>query len=162
MSTSVPSPKDSGETVEGNVVQITDELRYVPETEARWCDARVVGLLEPSTEVPFIGINLLQADDPVEIKAAQVRLTSGQRGRFYIRRGQHRTLVQEGGAYLLAVYVPRPGHEVLAKVVIPATILDELLPDGWTEVDRDGRTEGYRQVSWSRVIEPETVEEVVR
>jgi hypothetical protein len=51
---------------------------------------------------------------------------------------------------------------VLAKVVVPATILDELLPDGWTEVDRDGRTEGYRQVSWSRVIEPETVEEVVR
>lgn len=154
--TATPSPKRSGETVEGIVVQRVEELRYVSDRTARWHDAEVVTLFEPPHDaVSFHGINLLTVGVPVEIKAAQFRYASGQRGRFYIRKGQHERLLDAGGAYLLAVYDPRT-HDVLGMAVIPASLVDELLPDDWTE--RHDRAErGYNQLGWARVLDPEEV-----
>lgn len=152
----VPSPKRSGDLVESEVIELVDELEYVTDRKAEWHDARVVSLLEPSTDVVFCSINLLQVGVEVEIKAAQLRLASGARGRFFIRKRQHERLVEEDGAYLFAVYHPR-GHEVVAMAVMPASILDELLPDGWTTVEGDRSEEGYRQLAWSRVLDPEDV-----
>ncbi|WP_132060222.1 hypothetical protein [Halorussus amylolyticus] len=154
---STPSSKRSGELVEAEVVELVPELTYVSDREAEWHDARVTALLEPSEDITFCSINLLATGVPVEIKAAQFRLASGRSGRFFIRQRQHQRLLNANGAYLLAVYDPR-GHHVLAMAVIPASILDEVLPDGWTEVHGDRAERGYRQLAWSRVLDSETVD----
>jgi len=156
-------PKAAGESVEANVVQRVDQLAYVTDREAQWCDARVDALLDPGTTdaVIFRGINLLATGTHVEIKSAQRRLASGSRGRIFVRERQHQRLLEENAAYLVAVYDPRPGRDqrVLAMAVIPASLLDEVLPDGWTNVDDDDRGEqGYRQLAWSRIIAPSDLE----
>jgi hypothetical protein len=139
------------------VIQRVDALRYISDQTAEHYDAVVDGLLAPSADVPFIGIAVLEDGTSVEIKAAQRRLASGQRGRFYIRERQHGRLVDDAGAYLLAVYDPRE-HRVLAMTALAATTLGGALPDGWTAVDGDRVEQGYRQLSWSRAIDPDRVE----
>lgn len=154
----VPSPKESGEAVEGIVVQRVPELTYVSDRVAEWHDAEVTALFEPPhPEVTFYGINLLAVGVPVEIKAAQRWYASGQRGRFYIRKRQHEQLLEAGGAYVFAIYQPRPDHPVCGTAVVPASLVDELLPDGWTARERSGE-EGYRQLAWSRIFDPAEVE----
>ena len=158
----VPSSKESGEIVEANVIQRVQELTHVSDQTAKWHDAEVVALFEPPHDsVTFHGINLLAVGIPVEIKAAQIWYNSGQRGRFYIRKRQHERLLDAGGAYLFAVYIPKSGHSVRAMAVLPASLVDELLPTGWTTRDRSGE-DGYRQLAWSRVLDPENVEEARR
>lgn len=77
----LPSSKESGEAVEASVVQPVQELAYVADRTAEWHDAEVVALFEPPhPEVTFYAINLLAVGVPVEIKAAQLRYASGQRG----------------------------------------------------------------------------------
>lgn len=152
--------KAAGESIEAEVLQLLPELVYVGDSTAEWHDARVDELLTPSDDVVFASIVLLEVRTPVEIKAAQVRLASGRRGRYLLRRTQHERLLAEGASYLFAVYEPR-SKDVLAMVVIPASIVDELLPDEWTVVDREHREtpEEQAQLAWSRVVNPETVEE---
>lgn len=149
-------PKKAGEEVEANVLQRVPELRYVSDQTAEWHDARVETLLEPPHDaVTFYGINLLAVGSEVELKGAQRRYASGQRGRWYFRKGQHERLLDASGFYCLAVYDPRD-RRVLALAVIPASLVDELLPDGWTS--RDDRAErGYNQLGWARILDPEGV-----
>lgn len=155
-STLAPS-KQAGETIEAEVLQVVPELRYVDSTNS-WHDARVEELLVPRDELPFGGIVVLEEGTPVEIKAAQHRLNSGsRRGRLQFRKGQHVRLLEAGGSYLLVVYDPQE-MRILAMIVIPASLVDEQLPDGkWTSVDRDSQP--YCQRSWSRFIAPPTVTE---
>lgn len=156
MSFAKQSPKAAGEAIEAEVLQVVDALAYVGDGEAEWHDARVDGLLEPSDLVTFGSTPLLEHGTPVEIKAAQ-RLNSGQRGRYFIRERQHDRLVAEAAAYLFAVYDPRT-RDLLAMLAVPASIVDELLPDGWTNVEADRSETGYRQLAWSRLFDTESVE----
>lgn len=149
--------KAAGEDVEAEVIQRVPELEFVSDRTARWHDARVNGLLEPSATVAFGDVLLLEDGTPVEIKGAQRRLNGGQRGRYYIRQRQHERLVAEGASYLFAVYDPR-SRDVLAMLVVPASIVDHVLPEGWTSVGGDRREKGYRQLAWSRLIDPGRVE----
>lgn len=151
------TPKAAGEAIEAEVIQEVGGLRYVGDNTAEWHDARVDGLLEPSDRLPFIGVVVLETGTPVEIKAAQRRLNSGRRGRYYIRQRQHERLVQEGASYLFAVYQPQTEH-LLAMLVVPATVVEGLLPDGWTDVEGDRAEEGYRQLAWSNLFDPSEVE----
>jgi hypothetical protein len=139
------------------VIQRVDALRYVSDQTAEHYDAVVDGLFAPSADVPFIGIVVLEDSTSVEIKAAQRHLASGRRGRFFIRERQHGWLLEDAGAYLFAVYDPRE-HRVLAMTALAATTLDGALPEGWTSVEGDRAETGYRQLSWSRVIDPDRVE----
>ncbi|MWG33130.1 hypothetical protein [Halomarina oriensis] len=150
-------PKAIGETVEAVAVQEVENLTFVPDREAQWHDAVVEGVLCPRVaDIGFVGIPLLESGTAVEIKGAQ--LTSGAaRGRWFIRQRQHERLVEERGAYLLCVH-DRRGEELLAMAVILASTLEGLLPDGWTSVDGDRSEQGYRQLAWSRVFDPEDVE----
>ncbi|GGL73688.1 hypothetical protein [Halocalculus aciditolerans] len=151
------SSKHAGEAIEAEVIQRVPSLAPVSDHVAEWHDARVDGLLTPSNDVHFGSICLLENATVVEIKAAQVRLASGQRGRFYIRQRQHERLVQEAASYLFAVYDPQ-SFDVLAMLVCPASVVDDLLPAGWTEVRGDRAETGYRQLAWSRLFTPELVE----
>jgi len=157
VSADVPS-KRAGEAVEARVLEEIAELRNVTDATAEWHDAEVESLLEPSERVVFCGINLLAAGTPVEIKSAQTRLASGQRGRFYLRQRQHERLLDAAASYLFAVYNPRD-RSVEAIAIMPASLVDELLPDGWTSVDADRSERGYRQLGWSRVFDPAEVTE---
>ncbi|WP_135807277.1 hypothetical protein [Halorussus marinus] len=158
----VPHPKVAGESVEANVLQRVEQLAYVSDREAEWCDAQADSLLDPTTTdvVIFRGINLIAKGTHVEIKSAQIRLASGARGRIFIRERQHERLLDEDAAYLVAVYDPHPGRNqhVLAMAVIPASLLDEVLPEGWTTVEGDRSERGYRQLAWSRIIDPDDIE----
>jgi hypothetical protein len=151
------TPKAAGEAIEAEVIQRVPALQYVGDATAEWHDARVDGLLEPSERLPFVGVVVLERGTPVEIKAAQRRLNSGDRGRYFFRKRQHERLVRESAFYLFAVYQPRTEH-VLAMLVVPATIIDGVLPDGWTSVTGDRAEEGYRQLAWSNLFDPTEVE----
>jgi hypothetical protein len=156
--TLTPSSKRSGEDVEHLVIERVDALNPVADEVDRGHDAVATRAIAPSEALP-LATPLLLPGRPVEIKAAQTRLASGARGRWYLRQRQHESLVDAGGYYVLACYAPvRPTHEIRGLVGVPASIVDEHLPDGWIDVEDDERREeGYRQLAWSRLIDPETV-----
>lgn len=139
------------------MLQEVPALSYVGDATAEWFDARVEGLLAPSNRLPFVDILVLEDGSEVEIKAAQRRLASGGRGRYYLRQRQHERLVAAGASYLFAVYNPHT-ERVLSMLVVPATVVDRLLPDGWTAVEGDRAEEGYRQLAWSNLFDPAEVE----
>lgn len=155
-----PSSRDSGDAVAANVVQVVEALQHVGDATAEWHDAVTTTLVTPTSAAPaqLYSIPLLEAETPVEIKAAQVRLGSGARGRYFIRQRQHERLVEEDAVYAFATYEPKPRHPVRTVAFVPASIVDELLPDGWTVVDADRSEQGYRQLAWSRVFDPVDVE----
>ena len=155
-----PSPKHSGEEIEAIVCNRVPEITYVTDRKAHWHDARVDEVLEPGADLFGVGINLLEVGTAVEIKGCQLAYANNRSGRFYVRKRQHERLVDEAGAYLFAVYDLLGGteHRVVAMAIAAATTVDELLSDGWTtREDRSGE-EGYRQLAWSRVIDPEVID----
>lgn len=157
MSRARTSSKDAGEAIEDAVTDLVSPLRSVKDTNAEWHDARVSGVLDSSGQVTLGSTSVLEDGTPVEIKSAQRRLNSGQRGRFYIRQRQHERLVEESAAYLFAVYDPRD-RSVLTMLAIPASIVDEVLPGDWTSVSSNRVEKGYRQLAWSRLLDTEVVE----
>ncbi|MFC3957150.1 hypothetical protein [Halovivax cerinus] len=158
----IESPKASGDAIEASLIQEIDALGYVGDRTATWHDAVTTGLLEPSTTLPFYGIVVVETETPIEIKACQVRTSNGSRstrGRFYVKRQAHEQLLDAAGMYLLAVYVPRPGLPNLARAIVPATLVDELLRGRWYDVAADRSEQEVAQLAWSHVIDPETVDE---
>ncbi|WP_435124061.1 hypothetical protein [Halobaculum sp. D14] len=150
----VPSPKESGETVEAAVIDRFPALEYVADSRAAWHDAETAGALTPSDALTFGSVPVVGSGTAVEIKAAQGRQSGGQRGRFYFRQQQHRALVDAGGVYLFVVYAPTYEHPHLARLLVPASVVDELIPS-WIEVD--GRLT-HAKLAWSRIIDPNEVE----
>lgn len=146
------SPKQSGERVEGDVIQAVDGLRWVPDTEDVHVDAETTSAIWSSDRVRLAGVCVVEDGVAVEIKSASVRLSSGKRGRFYIRREQHEQLLKRSGFYLLAIYAPS-SFDLLAMVLVPAGIVDDRL-SAWIEVD-DRAT--YAQPTWSRIVNPAIV-----
>jgi hypothetical protein len=158
------SPKQQGTTIEDELVDGIDELESVGDATADWHDARITTLLEPSSTLPFVGVCLLEADTPVEIKSAQVWISRGynagrQRGRFYIKRRAHEKLREARGAYVFAVYEPGTEDAIRALLVVPAAVLDDVLEERWSTVDHDRSEQSVAKVTWTHVIDPPRVEE---
>lgn len=143
------SSKQAGSNVEASVVDVHPEFQHVPDTEVEHADVRVVDLVEPSPEIPIVGMCLLEVGTLVEVKSAMVRLSDGRRGRFYLREGQHRALVDDGGVYLFTVCEPRPKRPILALKAVPATAVGDLV-ETWRDAG-DGRPR-CSQISWGRVF----------
>ena len=155
------SPKASGDALEADVVQTVDALEYVGDRTATWHDARTTTLLEPSEWLPFYSIVVVEPDTPVEIKGCQVETSNGSRstrGRFYVKRAAHERLLEAAGMYLFVVYVPRPGLPQLARALVPASIVDELLREKWYDVGGSRSESEVAKLAWSHVIDPETVD----
>lgn len=151
MSRSRPvSSKRAGENAEGAVIDHVDGLAYVPDNEIEHADARALELLEPSTSLPFVGICLLEVGTLVEIKSTIPRLTSGRRGRFYLRREQHERLRNAGGSYLFAICEPRPARAPVAMKIVPATVVDDVV-SSWRS-GGDGRPD-CAQLAWGRIFD---------
>jgi hypothetical protein len=146
--------KAAGERSEDYLIQWIEEIRYVPDDEALGYDAITTTLLEPSEEIQFVGMCLLERGTEIEIKSTAVVITETQtRGRLQFRKPQHDRLLEIGGVYMIAVCAPHD-REPIAVKVIPASLLDELLY-GWIEVD--GRAP-YAQLTWTNLFDVDEIE----
>ena len=151
MSSSRPAPsKRAGAAAAGAVIDRVPELVSVPDSELRHADARVDGVVTPSPELPIVGMCLVETGTLVELKSAMARLASGGRGRFYLRRPQHKRLLDAGGVYLFAVAEPRPAREPIAMKIVPATIVDDVV-GSWRDAG-DDRAD-CAQVRWGRLFD---------
>ena len=63
--------------------------------------------------------------------------------------------------YLLVVYLPRSGLPQVARAIVLATIVDELLAGRWEDVDRSRSEEEVAKLAWSHVIDPEGIDSAV-
>jgi hypothetical protein len=148
--------KRAGELVETTVGRRVPELGLVPDDVVEHYDAVATTLVEPSADLPFAGICLLERGTVVEIKSVMVAYSDGARGRFYFRTGQHEALVDDAGAYLFVVCEASPDREILAMKVVPATAVDDLLGDDpW--LDGGAGRSDYAQLAWSNVFDVEEV-----
>jgi hypothetical protein len=121
-------------------------------------------VITPSTDddLALGSIAVVEPDTDVEIKAAKRRTdaTGTPRGRWFFKGcedGQHHELVQEGAMYLLAVYEEDDDgeREVVAMLLVPATVMDEVLRGRWYE---SGRCEGLvSKLTWTALIDPDTI-----
>ena len=145
--------KRGGENAEAAVLQTVPELRYVPDSEAVHYDAVAEELLEPSGQLPFTGIPLVEVGTVVEIKSAMVVLADDRRGRLLFRRQQHERLLEDAGMYLVAVCEPTPDRGLLALKLIPATLVDEEIETGVAAEDDPD----YAQLAWTRFVHPDEV-----
>ena len=154
--TQLAASRQAGDRSESVVLERIPELRYVPDTESPHYDAIAEDLVEPSAELPFVGIVVLESGTPVEIKSVSVVYGQAQRrGRFQPRRTQHEALLESGGVYLFAVCAPHD-RELIGAKVVPATQVDHLISvitDGWRSAGED-RSEEYVQFSWARIFDP--------
>ncbi|WP_408957255.1 hypothetical protein [Natrinema sp. 74] len=158
------SPKASGDALEGEIVQAVDTLEYVGDRTATWHDARTTAVLEPDQSLPFYGIVLVESGVPVEIKGCQIETSNGDRstrGRFYVKRAAHEQLLEADGMYLFVVYLPRPGLPQVARAIVPATLVDELLSGRWYEVGGSRSEQEVAKLTWSHVIDPAGVDPAV-
>ncbi|WP_440769911.1 hypothetical protein [Natronorubrum sp. DTA28] len=155
------SSKASGDFLEAEIVQVIDGLEYVGDRTATWHDARTTAVLEASRSLPFYGIVLVEPDTPIEIKGCQIETSNGSRstrGRFYVKRSAHEQLLEAGGMYLLVVYLPRPGLPQVARAIVPATLVDELLSGRWYDVGGSRSEQEVAKLAWSHVIDPAGVD----
>jgi len=149
--------KVAGDKVESRVIQVADALVHVPDRENPHVDAATVQVLAPDTRAPFTyaGICLVDAGTGAEIKSTMLEIGSGRRGRFQIRRRQHRHLLQNAGVYIFALCRPTYSREVVAVRVVPATLVDEL---NWSWRDAGPDRETYAQITWSQIWRPDELD----
>jgi hypothetical protein len=148
--------KLAGLSVEEQVIDAVGGLRPADDPDAHF-DAVCEAALRPSSSLVFASICVLERHTLVEIKSSLTRYTSGCRGRFYFRPDQHENLLRDGGVYLFAVCGrdrPHGERDVLAMKIVPASIVDELIPE-WFK-GGDGRS-SYAQLAWSRIFHPSEV-----
>lgn len=149
------------ERMEQSVLESIDvETRHVPDGEARKFDAR---LLEP-VDVDEQLRPAPDPDDPLELKTCQRwiddRGSRGdrRRGRWWIGRRAHEDLLELGGGYVLVV-LDETG-DVLAYVVVVATVLDELLEQRWTgNGGSHHQGDESAQLPWPAILDPEEVDD---
>jgi len=151
---SLAAAKAIGEDIEQRAIERVDGLTEVPGDD--WHDAIADAVIDP-TAAPALSLGstlLVCRGTPIEIKAARMRVSAGSRerdGYWYFTVGQHGQLLGAAGAYLLTVYADGARPEVRQMLLVPATIIDEVLAGRWYDVDRD--EERVAQLRWSILLE---------
>ena len=145
------SSKQLGERGEAAVIAHVDGLDPVGDSVAEHFDAQPTVALWPS-EIPMVGIAVVEAGRPIEIKTTIPELSSQDRGRFYLRRQQHQRLVEDGACYLFAVTSPHD-REPLAMKIVPAVSVETVI-SSW--IDAGDRLD-YAQVSWSNIFDEDEI-----
>ncbi|SNZ06439.1 hypothetical protein SAMN06269185_1171 [Natronoarchaeum philippinense] len=148
------SSKRAGERAEGNVIDAVPELAHLPDTEVEHVDAEVETAISPRPALPTVALPVVEQGTLVEIKSAMVRLDSGGHGRFYLRREQHKAVLDAEGVYLFAVCEPTPDRAILALKFVPATSIDDVV-SSWRRAGPD-RPE-YTQLRWGRIFDADEI-----
>lgn len=157
--------KRIGEDVEDLVVDAVDALAPADDPQAHH-DAETIAVITPSADgqLTLGSIAVVEPDTDVEVKSA-IRRTEAAgtpRGRWFFKGrddGQHDALVRSGALYLLAVYGEDDDgeRELLAMLLVPATVIDEVLRGRWYE---SGRREGLvAKLTWTALIDPDDLDE---
>lgn len=134
----------AGDSTEADVIQSTEGLEYVPDTDIEFADGRVVSAAVTINEIS------IPRDTLIEIKSAMVVYgASQQRGRFYLREGQHERLVEADGVYLFVVVTPDPTREILAMRIVPAEDVSKIVTSWYDGGDRADYTQPY----WDAVFD---------
>jgi len=160
--TRVARSKALGESIEELVVDVVDQLEPADARDG-WYDVIATDALAPDPEIGlrFGSIAILERETRVEIKATRLRVSNGsdrdRDGCWLFRRDQHDQLLEDSASYLLVVYQESPsGSTVIQQMlVVPATIVDELLRQRWYSVDRPAGE--FAQLPWSSVLELDDV-----
>jgi len=150
------SPKHSGDTIEHLVVN-RNPLRHVSDRDASWHDAATVDVIAPSRRLRMGGVCLLEADTPVEIKAAQGLVSNGDHnvpGRWMVKRDAHERLLAADGAYWLVVYKPAGRDtDLLGQIVISASLLDEHLDGRWFDGPAHRSEDEIAKLGWPHLLD---------
>jgi hypothetical protein len=149
-------PKRAGSSVESAVVNVEPDLEFVGDSEAEWHDARTTAVLTPTRERPFGGVCVVERDTPVEIKGTLPEHENGDGtapGRWYIKRPTHERLEAENGVYYFVVYEPKPSTPLLARLVVPAATVGDILEGSWYE----NRGRDVARLSWTRLIDRDAI-----
>jgi len=147
------SPKHLGDGVEGDVIQRFADIEHVRDTEASWHDAVTTAAMfagDPD-ELLWGGICAVEPDTLVEIKATLVVRSSGneqRNGAWVIKRRPHDKLVEAGG-----VYLQRRGREHLARMIVPAATVEDVISDKWYDVNADRSENEMAQLVWTELID---------
>lgn len=144
-------PKRTGSSVESVVIDGEEGLSTVGDREAAWHDAVTTTALTPTDERPFGSICVVETDTPVEIKGCLPEVQNGDgtvSGRWYIKREAHEQLTESSGVYWFTVYAPRPETPILAQIVVPAAVVNDLLAGSWYD---NGRRE-VAKLTWTTIL----------
>lgn len=168
MSSALAKAKAIGEDVEQLAVDALEPLEAVGDLDDHH-DAVAESLLDPAlldAEIPviWIGIPTIERGTKIEIKTVQRWTSNGAhsiRGRWHFKGrndGQHARLLEEGAVYALAIHESgvNSSRRLLALILIPASIVDELLRERWYGVDRHEGT--VARLSWTRVLDADDAE----
>jgi len=154
VSNAVATNKAAGEMTEFAVDRILPSIRLIPDDIEMHYDAVATSAFFPGDLVSMLECISVQRGTVIEIKSTIRRLTSGQRGRFYLRPDQHASLVEADGVYAFAVCTDDE-RDILALKIVPAEIVDELV-SSW--IDPGPTRSNYAQLSWSNIFDVREVE----
>ncbi|WP_435359279.1 hypothetical protein [Haloarchaeobius sp. DFWS5] len=162
MSTDATGPvarnKQAGSNAENACAARYPPLHLVPDEVSEHYDAILTSVLYPRPDLRFVSVCVLEPGTRVEIKSAVVRLSSGRRGKFYLRPNQHKFLVEANAAYLFAVCEGADTERnIVAAKIVPARTLDYFLDERRWLDGGEGRSD-YAQIAWSRIFDPTEVE----
>jgi len=151
--------KAIGEDIEVVAIDVIDGLETSADPED-YFDAVATKAITPAPEIGlrFSSIAIIEAGTRLEIKSCRHRVENGsdQRpGLWMFRTDQHERLLEDNASYLLAVYeIHAQSRDLQQMLIIPASIIDEVLAGSWYGVDRH---EGaVAQLSWSHILDPES------
>ena len=153
--------KRNGDALEADQIAQEETLVGVSDDEAEWHDARTIAVLSPHESLQFGSTCLLERGTAVEVKAAHllIKRSGSWRGPgvWYIKQRAHERILEAAGAYLLVVYQNGEADDtdhldVLRRIVIPASIVDELI-QSWSNAGDDRDERAVARVAWDRVFD---------
>lgn len=148
--------KRIGRNVEQVVIDRIDPLRSASNPE-EWFDAvasTVIGPRQPH-DLIFGSCCLVPRDSLIEIKSCKRQVSNGpgdRPGRWMLQINQHEKLLSSAAFYLLVVYEDTSaGKDLGHLLIVPATIVDEVVSGSWYTVDR--HEGGVCQLPWPHLLE---------
>lgn len=146
----VAANKAAGESAERSVQDHVPQLGLVPDDVVDHYDAIATATIDPTSDLPIVGICLVERGTRVEIKSVVKNYTDGARGRFYVRRNQHERLLEAAGVYLFAVCSETSSRDVLALKIVPAVAVDDAI---YSWLDGGPGRSDYAQLAWSNIFD---------
>jgi hypothetical protein len=158
---------------------IGEDVELVPDSTVDWYDAIATSCVWPQPPAIFGRICVVWRGAPVEIKACQVSVSKGDAdcdGKWLFKGrddGQHDSLLEHDGVYVLAVHREADvylGREVVGLIVIPAATIGDHLDGSWYDSQRregmspsyPGRSSSITTISSSEVIRLERLRQQFR
>jgi hypothetical protein len=121
-------------------------LELVDDEVAEWHDARV----DEEIPVPRDPSAWVAEGTLVEIKSCVPRLED-RRGRWWLRRRNHKRLLQAEGEYILTVF-DRDAEEIVAMRMVPAALVDAKISRWWACGAGGQAATEQHQLPWSEIF----------